>query len=369
MTTQSTNGAPPTAPQELIPYQDLSVGIPGLVDKMNNAIVSAKAAVEKLPEITDDETKQKAFDLMGKIKGAFEQYNGFRMPFTRMLDQITKKFTSAENEAKSICDGIQAKLNAYAKKQLDEQRLKEHENQKKLKAEQRKIELEGNIKLTLVNRVNEFLEVVRKAAGAVVDEVTKETLVDKKKALNVEPKWTQKMETKYFTAPDYLEGDEEGAKFLEIAQAEYEGHKTHYATKGKEILADSIALLDVAVNNREEAQRMKDAQANQLQQEQEEQKENITAKIDADVALSALDQEQVEQVKAKTTYKIEVKSNVGWMKIIAFNYEHDPKAKTELWDTKTMKSFKTFAERKFNKDSTKVDHADVVYVEDVKAKE
>ena len=356
---------------ELLPEEYTST-IPELVEFMRGTLENAKTAVANFPAVIEtEEQKKEAFDLREKIRTSLADINGERMPFTRALDLITKEFTTAENEFKACIKELDDRTSAFATLQLAEQRKKQAENDLKVARDKQKIELEGTTKVLLQQRVSGFLDSVRAAAGKVVAEVTKENLQECKDRLSVTPKWTEKMEAAFIAVPDHLKDQELIDKFKEIVGNEKAAMVLHYQTRGKIILADSKSLLEVALTSRDEADRMATASTQNQKADENQVIAEIVADTDGKIAMAALDAAaEVPNANVRTKWIIDQKKikRPGWLKLVAFFFEFDQEKKDDL-SKKTFMQCLKFAEDMANADTPrKLDHPQIVYIEDVKAR-
>lgn len=356
--------------QQLIPYEQFST-LPELVTKQKQALAKAVIAVEKLPAVTDENSKANAFALRDKIRLAHDTYKELRMPLTRLLNQVISEFTTTEADFRALIDNIDRKTNAYAKKQLEEQRTQEAQAAEKLKAEQHKIEQNSQAKIYAQRRLDEILRKLREHCGTIVGQVSDENLEESKKRLSKEPAWTDKFE-QFFLAPP-KNGELAGVPvevYQTVATEMLEETKLTYVKKAKEIMSDCLGLLPVALKNKEDAKKLQEIEATRAEEAAKLAEETMIAKAEGEKAIATLDSQSSvpPEPKVKTKHTIEVVQNSGWLQIIAFWYEHDPKAKSDDVSKKTFLQCKTFAEKKYNNDGVKIEHAGVKYVEDVKAK-
>ncbi len=356
---------------ELLPAEYTET-IPELVVYMRDGLQAARAAVAAFPAVIEtEEQKTEAFNLREKFRIALKEINGERMPFTRALDLITKEFTTGEKGFQECIDEMDKRTSAFATLQLAEQRRKQKERDIELAKDKTKIELEGNTKILLQQRVSEFLDAVRAAAGKVVGEVTKATLKECQDRLSVTPKWTEKMNTKFFMVPEDLTDQELMDKFLEIVEAEKPAMMKHYQERGKLILADSKSILEVALTNKEEAQRLSTAATQNQKTEENQTIAEIQANTDGKLAMAGLDaMADVPNANVRTKWLIDQSKikRAGWLKLVAFFFEFDQEKKDDL-SKKTFMQCLKFAEEMANADTPKkLDHPEIVYIEDVKAR-
>lgn len=357
---------PPDTGTEMVPVGELSTKIPKLLENIETSLIGARAKVKALPKIIDEATKATAFALKAEIKLAMDGYHDYRMPFTRKLNDLIKRFTTAENEFQAMIDFIDADANKWAARQLELSRQAQAEADAQLRAEKAKIELNGRIKECLQQRIGALLDKVREAAGGMVNAVTKETLEETKTRLSSDPKWTRSMDTFYYEPPAWAT---DKANFKSIADAELAANKADYLTRAKQILVDSTAILQVALTNKEEALRLQQVNAEEEAKRIQENTAQSQAKIDAEKALATLDIERPPEANVRVKMKIEILDNRAWLEMIAFWYENDPAAKTADLSTKTFKQVKTYCERIVNSESgTMIDHPSLEYIEDVKAR-
>lgn len=147
-----------------------------------------------------------------------------------------------------------------------------------------------------------------------------------------------------------------------------EHFKNMYFEQASELMADGAKLLPIALKSKAEAQRLAAQDELRRAEEAKKEAEEESARVAGAKAIAHLDNPAPEEAAVKTKLKINITQNDGWLKIIAFWYQFDPEAKTGDLSRKTFAQCKLFAERKVNKDGTRIDHPGVEYVEDVKAK-
>lgn len=346
---------------------DLAKDMPELLLTAQAQLTICSGLVKAMTPITDEATKNSAFVLRDKIKLAATTYKEMRMPFTRKLNDIVSLFTGNEKGFDGLVTDIESKANMWATKELAKKRAADEANDKLLKEQQTKIALEGVIREGLRMRINAMLENIRTAAGAIVNAVTKDNLADQKKKLATEPRWVPETMDKFYFKVDPWTNDQD--TFKRIADEEFEANKTDYLTKAKTILTDSLAIVDVALTNKAEADRLQAAATEQAKKDTEIQSEEAQRATAAELALANLDINKAELAKGiKPKMKIDIQGNDGWIQIIAFWFQHDPAAKTADLSKKTFLQCKTFAENLCNNTGTILEHEDVIYVEVVKVK-
>lgn len=361
-----------TNKQELIPYEEIAgvpaliQVIPALVQKQRDILAKIIPYVDNL-KVTDETSKANAFKLRDQIKLRLEEGQGERMPLTRALDMIRKEFTTTETEFKNQLQRVNDALDTYAKAELTEQRKKEAENAAKVRQEQNAIELESKIKMALKGKIDVIIGNLRESIGKITNAVTDETLAASEKKLSGNPRWIESFEATYFTVPEGIPAEQYTAKAKELLPE----YKTMYFDQASSLLKESLKLLPIALKNKEEAQRLAKLDEQRRTEEARVAAEEEAARVEGAKVIAQLDNPAPDEAAVKTKWKINVTQNAGWLKIIAFWYEHDPEAKSKGTDDlarKTFASCKIFAEKKVNKDGTRIEHPGIQYVEDVKAK-
>lgn len=369
---ENTAIAAAAAPNEVSLFE-LSKNMPELLQKSEAALNSAQAAVSALPAVQDEPSKLKAFELLNKIKNAAETYKELRMPFTRGLDAIKKRFTTNENAFAELAGQVQTKLDIYTHAELKKQREAEAQAQAKLRAEQDRIESEAKINAELRRRIEAALSGIRERAGKLVHELSKDNYEDAKTKLSADPTWTKQLHDELLKCPGFAVWDKDlENRFNAIAAQQYETLKASYLNSAKSIMSETLAILDVALANKAEAlklqaieeQRQAEAQAKINTEEQN--------RVEAEKAIAQLDVELPSQtVKAKVALKIKIdpaNEAKAWMNIIAFWFTHC-EDKSNL-SKKTFAQCLTFAERAANSTGLLItgENIGIEYVEAVKAK-
>ena len=345
---------------------DLAKDMPALLTTAQQQLALCSAAVKDLAPITDEASKVAAFVLRDKIKLAATTYKEMRMPFTRKLNDIVKLFTGNENGFDGLVIDIEKKADAWATRELQKKRDIEIANEKLLKEQNAKIALEGVIREGLRSRINEMLEHIRTYTGQKVKELTKENFGETKKDLDREPRWIPETMDKFYFKADPWTNDQE--MFKRIADEDFETNKTTYLTQAKQILTDSISILEVALNNRAEAERLQQAAADQAKKEAETQSTQAQADVAAQQAIASLDIVKPDPVKAKVKMKIDIIDNRAWLQMFAFWFQYDPETKDGDLSKKTLLQIKTFCENQMNTHGNMLEHESIGWVEVVKAK-
>lgn len=356
------------AENQVITQDDaLGIGpkIPELLNKSQAALVSARAAVENFGEVTDNVSKDRAFELRDKIRGAKNTYKDLRMPFTRQLDDIKKKFTTTESGFDALVSALQAKLDGYARIELERQRAAAKEAEKQAASGAKAIEMQHKCRAILEGRISAALDRVRSACAVMVEQATEQTRDDIVARLSVEPQW--RFHDEFIAVP---QGVDAGV-FSEILQQHYEPMKSAYLSKAAEIMSDTVAIVDVAINNGEQARKLQQAEAERIEAERIEAEKARVASLEAEMALLELDTtpDIGSAPKVKVKYKINVTSPDAWLKIIAFWYENDAEGRDKLNnDTrKTFQQCKKFAEKLAYSEGAMIEHPGIEYIEEVKA--
>jgi len=350
---------------QVIVFQDLAKNALTTLNTYKVILAKAQAAYKKMAPVVDEESKQLAFALRDKAKRAKTDLNEARSPFTRELTKVTKEFTGTEGGFESIEKDIEAKCDSYAREELAKARAKQAEIDAKLKAEKDAIEFDGRCREVLRQNIEKLLDAVRKGTGDLVDKVTKANLATTKTRLTTEVKWKDDYTKFYRTKPDWVTDAE---KFDAIAKAEFEANKTDYLTRAKTIMDDALRILDVAVNDKDEAIRMQEIAAKAQKEEAEKVASQKEKDIEAQKAIAELDMERVEAPKVKSKMKIEILDNVAWLQLMSFWYTNDPDSKTVDCSKKTFAQLKTYAENSCNKGNDILTHSSIKWTEDVKAK-
>lgn len=359
------------ADQNLVPienqvviFQDLAKNALTTLNTYKGVLAKAQAAYKKMAPVVDEESKQQAFALRDKVQRAEKDLNENRSPFTRELTKFTKEFTGTEGGFASIRIDIEAKCDTYARTELAKARAKQAEIDAKLKAEKDAIEFDGRCREVLRQNIEKLLDAVRQGTGKLINDVTKGNLETTRTRLSAEVKWKEDYTKFYRTKPDWADAE----KFDAIAKAEFEANKMDYLTRAKAIMDDALRILDVAVNDKAEAQRLQDVAAQVQKEEAEKVASQEEKDIEAQKAIAELDMERVEAPKVKSKMKIEILDNVAWLQLMSFWYTNDPDSKTVDCSKKTFAQLKTYAENSCNKGNDILTHSSIKWIEDVKAK-
>lgn len=330
-----------------------------VLEKQEKTIRNAKMAVSKI-EVKDQDTKAKAFETLDKMKSASSYYYDSRMPFTRKLDEIKKLFTSQEKQFGAIIDTLQGKLDAYAQVELQKTREEEEAQKRKIQRAEQKAEIAQKLNSIVVQWVKKIQDM---AAAMVAKVETEEDAESVKERLSKAPKWTEKMNEMYYRVlPMYNEEE-----WKAIADKLKPKLKEEYEKSGLAIFKDLVALVDVRIKNKEEADRLLKSQKEKVEADTNKAEQEAEKQTAAEIALAELDSTPIS-TKPKVKLKIEILSNEGWLQCISFWYKHDDKSRTANLQRKTFAQCKRFAESMANKEDLLIEHDSVKYVEDVKAK-
>lgn len=144
-------------------------------------------------------------------------------------------------------------------KELAKAREEQAKVDAELEKEKNKLNLEARIRETLRIRINAMLDRVRNATAQIVHEVTPETLEEGKKKLGTEPRWVkERMDDFYYATPDWITSTDDIDRFSVIAIAEFPANSADYISRSRQIMQDSLAIIDIAITNKAEAQRLQD---------------------------------------------------------------------------------------------------------------
>lgn len=110
--------------------------VPSIVTANQQSVQRAKMAVDSFLNTVnanggklDEKTDEQAKDLIIKVKATVKKMNDQRKPFTQIMGEITKMFTTLEKEVEGMADSIQPLRDSWARELIEreEQRRKEAE--------------------------------------------------------------------------------------------------------------------------------------------------------------------------------------------------------------------------------------------------
>lgn len=350
---------------ELITKEE-STSMPVLLNDGEQRLLKAMAIVKDFPAITDAQSDKNAATLVAQLEDRMKAFNESRMPFTRRINELVKKFTGVENGYQSLIDQVKKKRDTYTAAELKKSREAQAKVDAELAATQAKITLEASIKEVLRMKINAMLDIARNAAGRLVNEVTKETLEANKTLLSGDPKWkAEKQDPYYYTAPDWIT---DKAHFTEIATAEFETNKADYLVRAKQIMSDSLGIIEVALTDKAEALRLQETMKVEADKVIAEEETEAQRDLEGQKIIAKLDMPEVAMPKAKIKMKIEILDDEAWVQIFANWWKWDTKKESDKLERKTLLQMKTFVEKHAFDTGEFIEHPSLNYIEDVKAR-
>lgn len=351
----------------VVNFVALKEQLPLILSKQANTLAKARTQIAAFPEVTNNEQREKGFEIIEKLKLASKTYYEQRIPFTRMLDSIKKQFTANEAGFTELVLSLQKKLDSFAAKQLAISRSKEKEQEIIAKNASLDIIARAAMESSVEKYVSDAVDIIRKTVEVDCKTVTPSTLFSVSNKYEGEATWpdqrTQALQVLLKCNDPKMSADTKAYANKLILEA-----ANKYVIEATEAKAAAVKALELASTNKEEAAKLLEEEKKEAAARSKESLENIKASSEANQAISQLTVGVTEKPSVKTTYSIEITNNLGWMKVIAFWFGKDPEAKTGSLDKKTFLQCKSFAE-KWAKDYEEfIEDPNISYKEVVKAK-
>lgn len=261
-------------------------------------------------------------------KKAKEDFNSKRSPITQKLYEVIKMFTAKENAVQAEMDTIQAIRNNFAKQVAEENERKRRESElSRIKAEE-KIQITGDIELSIRTFMRCEIDKLKQGIVNSLKSVTDDNF-DKKleglKGLPIEydvKKWesfSTGIKSKHGHPDAAIESDLKGKLKDEL----FKCYRTEIQEWKNSALQDMKAMKSEMDDEKRKA--MVDAAQKRIKEDTALAMDVESAKVDAnsdaqkaDLALSAIDDEDSEMPENRTGYKIIVSRNSAYAALAAY---------------------------------------------------
>lgn len=398
----STKAMGETITQEVakIPVEDFKALIeaaPQALQLNTSLLTKASAKSDELRALVasrpmDDDLDEQLKEYIINLGGAKDKCLGRRSPFTRILGQVVKAFTSIENWFDSEKEFCQKVRDGYAADLIRAQREREQKAQLELLKSKEKVEvkskLEADFDMHLVNQITKQ----RDTMFLQFDKITLENF-DKAAAYFNGLKFSYS-ETDFnawtcFIGSKMLSQDEIIELQRQVKEGKYEGFKENYINQLSISLQDIIDKLPGKKKELDEITKAKGKEAERLKAEAEsrakvesdnrakaeaEAKEKAEAeaatKKDVALAETLFDHEanlaavSPEAPKGREGYEITVNAVPGFMLIFNQWYQIEGKTLTvDQFSKKKVDSMVTFCEKHAQKTGEKIDSPLITYTE------
>jgi len=359
------------APYDINEFKSVITAAPTILDENEQSLVNATNAANALLESYEkqgqmnDVLDEQMADTIDRIGKTMKSMNEKRKPFTQLVGQFTKMFTSKENEIKAVADKLQVVRNKYATFKAEEANRKQREAEMKLAVENERIEARRVITTQYKQAFEDYLLTVSMWLS---EQFEATTLENYEKTL--EKLQTTKFELKEekfngfitrenikfdynFKCEENKESDFVTPLLTELSEKNFAEFSTRFAN---DMTVKSKTLIDKMPSKKQELEAIAKASAEEkdrLEKEAKDRKERADAdakakseeskkKAETDANMTAT-QEKTEAIvdvsaevmaddtsnTVKESYKINVRNKVGYMLIFQKWFEDEAKGLTD----------------------------------------
>lgn len=404
----------------LIPGQDNTLAIiqtaPDALMLNDQIVTKAVEVCNNLLAIAEKDGMSDELDLrinnaLLKLKDRYGEIKDRRTPLTQMFDQIRSKFTELEakidpSKPGNIYAQLQSKRNAWATHKIELQKKADAERERKLRAEQEKINLKAEADIQLRNGFLSYLSSAKSQLQNLFNTTTLDNYIDnaqaifdfseiykidKFNALQVNMNaiylspaeleliitnarigkfdaWNSEFQSAIRDMKTDLSQKMPGKKreLEQIYQAELDAAEAAKKAREAKNEADRIAAEEATRKAAAERERLENERIEREKREAEEKAEadrraKIKAEQDAEAEKNLAQAElqfnntieaaaETEQINAIESYEIEVMNPAGWLLIAQFWYQNEGmKMSNSDIEKKTFKQMKSFCEKWYKK--------------------
>lgn len=374
---------------------------PAILQKNQTSIANAKKAGDNLFSLIEKDGMSDLYDqeldkFIAKLRITEKNMNEARKPFTQLVDNFKKMFTTAEAEIKPLLEKAQKIRNDHATKKMNEQRERERLAKLQLDQDRERIELKKKVELFLVEQVNKHCAETKERMYKALEESTLDTIEANRKVISdtfVSFPREDFDKLNYSFTPLYLTKDDVQSTILEVkngvlyesANAEHQNQLNAYKrelidkipSKKKELerLAISDAQESEKILLEQEQRRIAEEERIKKQQEEASRNAEETATIKATNDITnAMVTSQAEisfenKPNVKEGYEIILKNAAAYIILAQFWFENDGKGWTsDKIEKMTFARIKKFCEDYASKNDEKINSPFIEYKEIFKAK-
>jgi hypothetical protein len=352
---------------------------PAILDENTNshdkAIHAGQNLLQQMEQGMNDQLASLGLQLLAKVKTTLKTCNDRRSPFTRLMSEVGKRFTSLENDLdatkkESTFYQIQEMLNNHAAAKIAEQQKREREAREKLEKEKEKISIESFAENSLRQAVAGYTAEFKRKMNDIFESLTLQNVDHGAEQFSgieqINPALLPMPQT-----PNYLytSREEVAGILVEIRADEHliselkEAYKTEVVLLRKELIdklpSKKAELQAIALAGEAERERLQ-LEADKRKREAELKLAQETEAKAKQAAEDALAKEQAEQLnatvntqaelfqeapKVKEGCEIIIKNIAAWQLIFSFWWEREGKTlPADKIEKKTMLQMKSFCE-------------------------
>ena len=370
--------------------------------RRDRAVDYGKKLLDKAEEFgMNDELDTLMSDYQAKLRVTHKTIYEARRPFTQIVDEVKKEFTSLESDIDpagkaNIFFNIQRIRNIFVTEKIEAQKKRDAEILRKQAIDNEKIQIEKQVEIAINESFSQYLSGVKMAMNNIFEGMKLDSVESTRKMINATPMGLPKAvfdtfgdksyAVFYLTGNDVLDiiatkrTESLFADLNDVCSIELMEYRRELIekipSKIKELEAIATAGAEEAERLQKEATERKQREAERLAEE--EKRKDIEAKQASEIAAAgkALEatintQAQLftEAPKTKDGYLIEVVHFAGYALLFQFWFEKEGKSLTaDKIEKKTIGQMKAFAEGWAIKNDEKIVSPLLKYTETYKAK-
>ena len=370
--------------------------------RRDRAVDYGKKLLDKAEEFgMNDELDTLMSDYQAKLRITHKTIYEARRPFTQIVDEVKKEFTSLESDIDpagkaNIFSNIQRIRNIFVTEKIEAQKKRDAEILRKQNIEKEKIEIENQIEISINESFAQYLSGVKRAMNNIFEGMKLDSVESTKKMINATPMGLPKAVFDAFGdraySVIYLVGDDvlnilsekkTESLFADLNDVcgidlmEYRRELIEkIPSKQKELEAIAAAGVEEAARLQKEATERQQREDERLAAEQKRKQDEAAQASEVSAAGKALEatintQAQLftESPKTKDSYLIDVVHFAGYALLFQFWFEKEGKSlSADKIEKKTIGQMKSFAEAWAIKNDEKIVSPLLKYTEVYKAK-
>jgi len=399
------------APYDINEFKSVITAAPTILDENEQSLVNATNAANALLESYENQGQMNDIldwqmaETIERIGKTMKSMNEKRKPFTQLVGQFTKMFTSKENEIKAVADKLQVVRDGYATLKAEEANRKQREAEMKLAVENERIEARRVITTQYMQAFEDYLLTVSMWLSEQFEATTLENYEKTLEKLQTTKFELNKAKFNGFITRENIKFEynfkcEENKKsdfvmplLAELSEKNFEEFSARFAN---DMTVKSKMLLDKMPSKKKELETLAQADADEkarLEQEAKDRKEKADAdekakseeakkKAEADANMTATQEKTGAFVDVnaevmagdtsntvKESYEIRVLNKVGYMLIFQKWFEDEAKGLTdEKIEKMTIARMIAYCEKDAVKTGVIINSEHLEYIPTYKAK-
>lgn len=346
----------------------------------------------------NDQIDEQCNNYLVTVNKTIKAMNDRRSPITQLFTQISKHFTTLENELKdgTLVNTIQAKRNEFARVKAEEKRKAEEAAKRKLAVDNEKVELRKTIESKLLDYVTGYTNQVSDNMFNAFNAATLKTIDSTMKTIKEfssdypvahYDKFKSDLTAIYATKEEVEEivSDVKKSSFQKYARMYWEtiddlkiNLESSAPSKRKELESIATMAEEEAENAKKLAKKRAEDEAEKQKQQAAERKKaeeaNLNAKAEAgkmDNLFNATEAAVIPESgksQVRTALKIKVTHQSAWVLIFQYWFENEGiKLGIDEIGKKSLNQMKAFCEKQATKTGEIIESGYLVYEEDFTA--